>query len=1024
MISRCRAGRVQRFLAWSCGIGIVIVAIGAEMDSLGSDDDRGINRSAPASGAWTWGLIVTVAFGIAAVSFATRPNPAKLLAEARVAFREKRYPAVLTLIDRYLQHIPTSADALILAGGAAAADGNAPLALQYYDQLTSIDHPRVADAECVAAHLLFFEMHRPTAAEAKYRRVLERFPHHGDANVGLANLLGLTAQRWEAIPPTLELIRQGKCNTNQLILIGSERGGLEEPQLLQQCGDDPLALIGLSWYAAREGEVEKARALAQQALIAAPNLVSAQVQLGTLLLETAGREEFIAWHSGLPPATDAHPEIWLVRGEWARRHDTPEVAMRCYWECLRRNPNYRTALYQLTQLLVASGQSSLAEPFLKRMENLQRLKEAEAVLFEGIQTTLEPIRRVALHLEGLGRFWEVRGWCQLAMELDPQARWPLQLERRIAPALLTCTTLTAASLNPVFAIDLSHYPLPQWNSSTDAVPARLPGVQNTPAATSFDEATIAAGIDFTYYNSADAATPGQQMYEFSGGGVAALDFDVDGWCDLYFTQGCAWPVNEQDHPHVDQLFRNRGDGQFENVTIRTGIVEPRFGQGLSAGDYDHDGFPDLYIGNIGGNRLFHNNGDGTFTDATAALPLDPGRWTTSCVLADLNGDGLADIYAANYLEGPDIFSRMCQHKDGVARMCAPFDFDASQDQFLLNSGDGRFVDATTIAGFQLPHGKGLGVVAADFDGSGKLSLMVANDLVPNFHFVNQTPSRGASPNFVEQGFVSGLALNVNGQAQGSMGLAVDDWNQDGRLDLFVTNFLKEGSTLYRQSDHGSFQDDTVAAGLLQPSLVTLGFGTQSLDGDLDGFPDLIVTNGHVDDHRAYGQPYRMPMQYYHNLGAGQFFEATPDELGPFFGSQHLGRGLARLDWNRDGREEVAVSHLGEPAALLMNTSNGGHFIAVHVRGVQSDRDAIGTTVVVTSKIGTRVRQLTAGDGYQASNQRLLVFGLGEHAEIDGLEIRWPSGLRQSFDEVPADCEMILVEGRSEPVVLSANGGIR
>jgi hypothetical protein len=632
---------------------------------------------------------------------------------------------------------------------------------------------------------------------------------------------------------------------------------------------------------------------------------------------------------------------------------------------------------------------------------------------------------VAQHMEGLGRYWEATGWCQLTMRLDPQARWPLQMQQRFHPVIAECKTLTIDSFNPAFQVDLSHHPLPQWSrqSDTEATPlARGPLVK---AAASFRDDAATVGIDFTYFNSADPSVPGQQMYEFSGGGVAALDYDVDGWPDVYFTQGCHWPVNESDLTHLDRLCRNNSGMHFEDVTELTGIIESRFGQGLAAGDYDNDGFPDLYVGNIGGNRLFHNNGDGTFTDVTASLGPDPGRWTTSCAMADLNGDGFADIYAANYLEGPDIFTRMCQHKDGVARMCAPFDFDGSQDQFLLNRGDGTFVDATSASGFQVPHGKGLGVVAADFNGSGQLSLMIANDLVPNFYFQNQTSSRGAPPTFVEHGFISGLALNVDGQAQGSMGIAVDDWNHDGRLDLFVTNFLKEGSTLYRQMDRDSFQDDTAAAGLLQPSLITLGFGTQSLDGDLDGSPDLLVTNGHVDDHRAYGQPYPMPTQYYHNIENGRFVEGKTDELGSFFATPHLGRGLARLDWNRDAREDAVVSHLHEKAALLTNTTSPhGHFLAIHLRGVKCERDAIGTTVTVKSQLGARVRQLTAGDGYQASNQRLLVFGLGDNTAFEELQIHWPSGLQQSFPSLPVDCELLIVEGRPDAVVLSVDAPVR
>ncbi len=989
-------------------------------------DKGGYPTRAP-FGWWRWCVVATIPLvvGVATVAFALRTDPSELLAEARQAFREKRYATTVSLIDAYLQRIPASTEALILAGGAAAADGNAEQALDYYERLPSVDSLRVADAECVAAHLLLFELHRPQAAEARYRRVLQRYPDHAQANSGLANLLGLTARRWEAIAPTLELIRQGQCNTNQLILIGSEQGGYEEPKLLQKCGNDPLALIGLSWFAAREGDTAQARLLAEKALTVAPDLVPVQVQYGSVLLDNAPSDEFLAWHTGLPSHAEEHPEIWLIRGEWARQHDTAAVAIRCYWECLLRNPNYRTALYQLSQLLIARGDAEQAAPFLQRSEQIQRLKEVESVLFEGVQTSLEPIRKVVQQMEALGRFWEATGWCHLARQLDPQARWPQQMQQRLSSALASCTTLTVTDRNPAYRVDLSHFPLPEWSRQARPESAPAPRIPLAKTTVSLQDDAATTGIDFTYFNSADAAVPGQQMYEFSGGGVAALDYDVDGWPDAYFTQGCRWPSNDQDHTHLDRLFRNLGNGRFGDVTEQTGIIESRFGQGLAAADYNNDGFPDLYIGNIGGNRLFHNNGDGTFSDVTTSLGPDPGRWTTSCAFADLNGDGFADIYAANYLEGPDIFSRMCQHKDGVARMCAPFDFDGAQDQFLLNRGDGTFVDATSAAGFQVLHGKGLGVIAADFNGSGQLSLMIANDLVPNFYFLNQTSSRGAPPEFVEHGLVSGLAFNVDGQAQGSMGIAADDWNQDGRLDLFVTNFLKEGSTFYRQLDRDSFQDDTAAVGLLRPSLVTLGFGTQSLDGDLDGFPDLLVTNGHVDDHRAYGQPYQMPAQYYRNLGGGRFVEEAADKLGSFFTTPHLGRGLARLDWNRDGREDALISHLHEPAALLTNTTaKTGHYLALQFRGVTCERDATGTTVTVKSKLGTRVRQLTAGDGYQASNQRRLVFGLDENTEIEGLDIRWPGGLQQSFASVPVDRELFIVEGRPDVVVLSVEADRR
>jgi hypothetical protein len=251
-----------------------------------------------------------------------------------------------------------------------------------------------------------------------------------------------------------------------------------------------------------------------------------------------------------------------------------------------------------------------------------------------------------------------------------------------------------------------------------------------------------------------------------------------------------------------------------------------------------------------------------------------------------------------------------------------------------------------------------------------------------------------------------------------MGIAAGDADANGLVDLFVTNFADESDTLYLQQPGGLFIDMTRQAGLRSPSLFPLGFGTQFLDGDLDGLPDLVVSNGHVDDLRDVGQPYEMSPQYYRNVGGGRFEELEASSLGPFFEGKYLGRGLARLDWNRDGKEDFAVSHIGSPAALVVNRTEGaGHFVALQFRGVVSDRDAIGTTVRVTAAGQTRMLQLTAGDGYQASNQRRLVCGLGGAPLVEKLDVRWPSGILQSFTDLPADADFLLIEGRHDLVRL-------
>ena len=294
-----------------------------------------------------------------------------------------------------------------------------------------------------------------------------------------------------------------------------------------------------------------------------------------------------------------------------------------------------------------------------------------------------------------------------------------------------------------------------------------------------------------------------------------------------------------------------------------------------------------------------------------------------------------------------------------------------------------------------------------------LNVFVANDVSPNFYFANRAPRGAERPQFEERGLLVGLAANENGAFEAGMGVAAGDADGDGRVDLFVTNFERESNTLYRFEESALFTDVTRRARLNDPSVEWLGFGTQFIDADRNGDLDLVLTNGHVDDGRSLNQPYRMPPQFFVNRGHGEFDELSGDQLGNYFQGEYLGRALARLDWNRDGLEDFAISHLDAPVALLTNTTptkNG--FLSIHLRGTSGDRDAIGTTVILTLNDRTLVRQLTAGDGYQATNQRQLVFGVPDSSTVRQLEVRWPDGVRQSFAEVPVNHDLLVIEGRS------------
>ena len=508
------------------------------------------------------------------------------------------------------------------------------------------------------------------------------------------------------------------------------------------------------------------------------------------------------------------------------------------------------------------------------------------------------------------------------------------------------------------------------------------------------------------------------MFEFTGGGVAILDYDGDLWPDIYLTQGCLWPVDPAQQQHRDRLFRNLGNGSYQDVTEQSGLGDNRFSQGVQIGDYNNDGYPDIYLANVGENRLYANNGDGTFQDVTEQAGIGGKRWTTSCLVADLNQDGLADLYEVNYLSGDNVFDLICSQAGGKARSCSPTEFDAQQDRLFLNLGNGQFQDATEAMGIVAADGKGLGIVAADFEGAGKLSLFVANDMTANFYFTQATQSPGR---FTEQAVIRGLAYDREGKAQACMGIAVDDYNQDGLVDLFVTNFYKESNTLYVQQAGGLFHDGTRQAALRQPGFNLLGFGTQFLDAQLDGRPDLVVANGHIDDFTYQDIPFQMPPQFLTNRNGT--YQETGKEAGPYFQRKLLGRGLAAADLNRDGKADFVVSHLDAPVAVLANTTmQTGNYLAIQLRSGTGQRDAIGATVTLVmggDKPRKLVRQLTAGDGYQASNQRQFLIGVGSEQQVDQLQVKWPSGRVDNYRDLPVNRQWMLIESDPSPHLLPA-----
>jgi hypothetical protein len=508
--------------------------------------------------------------------------------------------------------------------------------------------------------------------------------------------------------------------------------------------------------------------------------------------------------------------------------------------------------------------------------------------------------------------------------------------------------------------------------------------------------------------------------ETMSGGVGLLDFNGDGWLDVYVVQGGPFPPRAGSAAAAtlpgDRLFANRGDGTFRDVTAASGIAgfPPGYGHGVTVGDYDNDGDPDLFLTRWRSYVLYRNNGTGTFTDVTVAAGLGGDRgWPTSAAFADLDNDGDLDLYVCHYLLFAPEHPLLCPDEKGGYRYCEPSKFPAEHDHLFRND-HGRFVDVTAEAGIVDPIGRGLGVVAADLDDDGRIDLFVANDGMGNYLFRNLGGLR-----FEEVSHFAGVAGNAGGGYQASMGIACGDLDGDSRPDLVVTNFFNESSTLYQNLGRCLFGDRTAASGLGPVTRYYLGFGTAFLDYNNDGRLDLLTANGNVNDERPYNF-YAMPAQLLAGREGGRLRDISAG-CGPPWGVLRIGRGLAAGDLDNDGRVDAVILSQNEPLAYFHNRAPGGHFVTLRVEGTVSNRDGVGAVVVVTCGGRRQVAQRFGGGSYQSACDLRLHFGLGPATRVETLEVRWPSGRTDRFRDLAVDRGYLLREGDAAPKPLAGFG---
>ncbi len=901
-----------------------------------------------------------------------------------------------------LEQFPESPPLLMLAGRVATANGDLAEALKYYDRIPRQERQWRVAALYESATTLMREGDF-NEAERRLRDALSIEPNHLTAVEQLGRLLALEGRRWEGSAQLFTLIRAGRAQPHHLILAANLFDPVDEPELLKkarrQHPDQWLPLLGLARLDMKAQQWDAAEAKLKQLLEHRPDVLAVQVAWGELLAQRQRWNELRNWQSQLASHADSHPLTWWIRGRWAEAAGQPQAAIRCYWESMRRYAGDRRPCHRLGQLLLQSGSIDVAKAYLDYAGQLDRLFEVIRSIYED-GAELKHVLAAAAITEQLGRYLESRAWYYVAIQLASDSKQALNGFVRVQQLAVKAAGIVAPERNPASRFSQHELPLPDWSQSV-AEPETAHAAPSGAEVISFTQRATALGIRFQPHNGDDPQVPGIRLHQDFGGGVGAVDYDGDGWPDLYLVQANEHPSRLQPE-HFDRLYRNVLGNRMVDVTAAARLEQIGYGQSLAVGDYNGDGFPDILIANIGRNRLLRNEGDGTFVDVTDQVGLSSQTWSSAAAMADLDGDGLDELVVVNYLRGKEPLTMEC--KSGkVVTACRPTMFDAEEDELYWNQVDGTF----RLGKLEAQPGRGLGIVAGDFDGDGRVDLFVANDMTANHLYWNgkQVATADAWP---DSGLLSGVAFDRDGQSQACMGVAAGDLTGDNRLDLFVTNFFNESNTLYARQSGRLFIDATAEAELRDPSLSMLGFGTQAADFDLDGDLDLIVTNGHID--QAPTITYRMPPQVFANRSDGRFTELPSEKLGPYFDGRYLGRGLLRWDFNRDGKPDVAIAHLDQPPAVLQNMGNPPHhFLSLELRA-NPNRAATGAEIIVITGDRERHYFVTAGDGYAAVNDRRVVIGLGTHRQVDRLQIRWPGGDTSEFADVEGDRHWIVVQG--------------
>ena len=890
-------------------------------------------------------------------------------------------------------------EAIFLLARCEAADGDLSLAVELLGEIPD-DHSQAGLPALGQAADWLMQQGDLQAAAQRYERVLQV---HGDVVLvhrRLAKIRNDQGERFSARKHLRFLLNQGNITLDEIIAINCISSPFYDAETLPPPGEgDSLTDLTHARQFYLDEDFESAARMVSKLSKRFPAHLEVHAFYGRVL---NGQQDDLAlhqWAQNLPAGIDGHPEYWLAVGEWLLRSGSYEQATRALCESALLDSTNRATYGLLSTCLIALDKQELANAVSRRYSLLH---DAAVALWNvnSPEANDADYQTLAVVLAKLRRYREALMWQMIAAGQNPQGQ---SLLTKLRAEFDRTVEDQASQTNDWVLCGLSRDDFPLPTLLPQVTPPRHRLTEDRHAKIRLVDIAKQAGLDFQFRQNADHDSDNLYMFQIMGGGIAAADYDRDGWCDLYFTQA---KLNDSTEIQSNQLFRNLDGKRFLAATSESSAEDSSHGQGVTAADLNQDGFPDFVVANIGEVVVLWNNGDGTFRRSEPLVPPQKNRWSTSVGSGDLNGDQLPDLVVVNYIDDPKIWTKSCF---GADKNCNPRLHQAAADHFFAMSATGDlepFVPGTQSRLF------GLGVLIGNLDGLAGNDVLIANDTDVNQLWVSRDGSEGYTLH--EEALPRGVAATSLGDAPGCMGIAKGDFDRDGTLDIHITNFVSESSNLYMQNDRGLFFEKAALFGLRNPTYPMVGFGTQAVDLDHDGWLDLAVVNGHVTNSGKPSEPYQMLPQLFR--GTGDAFEliASDESVGEYWSTAKLGRSLAVLDFNCDGKMDLAVSHLDRPAALLDNQSETKHWIQFQLVGTSSERDAIGAQIKLVAGDQKWSRWVTSGDGFHCRNESMIHVGLGNVSDaIDRLDIQWPSGRAQSFSNLSVDRRWMIIEGQGE-----------